>query len=659
MARLELNKEGYEMARLFLGMCATGAVLMLALEGPAAAVPFARPDAHRGAALRDVRLGGVPAGKMHNFFRARMLDKTAQRDVFGEARSAFRDRDDDEKAVLPDRKMGGIWRGEFWGKLMLGTARVADYLQDPALTKFVKEECHRMIALQDPDGYLGSYADKENVWIPESAKPAMRAAYGWNTVWNLWNRKYAIWAMLMAYRTTGDRAILASTERQMDQWIEMMHRLGLPLFVTGQPEKVGLPSMSILKPLLMLYAETGKKTYLDYAKEMLPDWDRADGACPNFFRNADRADALHTWYPNPSRWAKSYEMMSCLDGLLEYTRLTGDARALETVRKIYDNLLRTELNVLGDVGYVDQFYGAATQPNASTEVCDTIHWIRLSLDLYLMTGDVRYCDAIELAYFNAFLAGVYRDGTWGAFAVRGTACHETDRQCGYAYNHCCVNNVPRTFMDMAEGTVTRDRAGVFHVNFYQDATATLDGVDFAVSGNYPVGNVVTVKVSDPAAKVVFRTPAWCPKLDVAQPEKGVWRLTFDMNPRLLDGPDTAVAKKEGWHYARYLCREQPLRSPLRDSYRATPAATVMVGPLLLAKSRRTGATQTELMDLATVRGQGYAVKVTPVACEDVWGAWDVELTKPGAPTIRTRACDYQSAGDDPYADGSVRFSIWF
>ena len=647
------------MARLFLGMCATGAVLMLALEGPAAAVPFARPDAHRGAALRDVRLGGVPAGKMHNFFRARMLDKTAQRDVFGEARSAFRDRDDDEKAVLPDRKMGGIWRGEFWGKLMLGTARVADYLQDPALTKFVKEECHRMIALQDPDGYLGSYADKENVWIPESAKPAMRAAYGWNTVWNLWNRKYAIWAMLMAYRATGDRAILASTERQMDQWIEMMHRLGLPLFVTGQPEKVGLPSMSILKPLLMLYAETGKKTYLDYAKEMLPDWDRADGACPNFFRNADRADALHTWYPNPSRWAKSYEMMSCLDGLLEYTRLTGDARALETVRKIYDNLLRTELNVLGDVGYVDQFYGAATQPNASTEVCDTIHWIRLSLDLYLMTGDVRYCDAIELAYFNAFLAGVYRDGTWGAFAVRGTACHETDRQCGYAYNHCCVNNVPRTFMDMAEGTVTRDRAGVFHVNFYQDATATLDGVDFAISGNYPVGNVVTVKVSDPAAKVVFRTPAWCPKLDVAQPEKGVWRLTFDMNPRLLDGPDTAVAKKEGWHYARYLCREQPVRSPLRDSYRATPAATVMVGPLLLAKSRRTGATQTELMDLATVRGQGYAVKVTPVACEDVWGAWDVELTKPGAPTIRTRACDYQSAGDDPYADGSVRFSIWF
>ena len=634
------------------------AALALCFDG-FSAVPFARPDAMRGAALRNVRLQGMPAEKMNNFFRARMLDASAQRDVFGEARSAFSTRSDDELPVVPGKKIGGLWRGEFWGKLMLGTARVADYLQDPALTKFVDEECRRMIELQDPDGYLGSYADKENVWIPPEAKPEMAKVYGWNTVWNLWNRKYAIWAMLMAYKTTGDKAILDSTMRQMDQWIEMMHRLKLPLFVTGQPEKVGLPSMSILKPLLMLYAETGRQAYLDYAKEMLPDWDRADGACPNFFRNADRTDPLYTWYPNPQGWGKSYEMMSCLDGLLEYTRMTGEGRSLETVRKIYDNLVRTELNVLGDVGYVDQFNGATAQPNACTEVCDTIHWIRLNLDLYLMTGEKKYCDAIEIAYFNAFLAGVFRDGTWGAFAVRGSVRHDHDRQCGYAYNHCCVNNVPRTFMDMAEGTVTVDGAGTYHVNFYQDATVTLDGVTFEISGNYPVGNVVKVKTSK-VVKPVFRKPAWCPKMDVVQGTDGRdWTLTFDMNPRLLDGPDTVVAKKEGWHYSRYMCRQQPLKSELRDAYRADPAATLMVGPLLLAKSCRTGATRDELMDFSTVRGKGYSVKVSPTTGDGVWGAWDVELTKPGAPTIKTRACDYQSAGDDPYSHGAVRFSVWF
>lgn len=105
-------------------------------------------DAMRGPSLRDVRLGGRPAEKMNAFFGARMLSKHAQRDVFGEARRAFERRDDDAKGH------GGLWRGEFWGKLMLGTARVADYLQDPSLLSFVREECHRLMELQDDDGYL-------------------------------------------------------------------------------------------------------------------------------------------------------------------------------------------------------------------------------------------------------------------------------------------------------------------------------------------------------------------------------------------------------------------------------------------------------------------------------------------------------------------------
>ena len=118
----------------------------------------------------DVRLKGVPAEKMNDLFRARITSAFAQRNVFGEARRAFVERDDDE------RGSGGLWRGEFWGKLMLGAARVADYLRDPALTKFIDEECRRMIALQDPDGYLGSYRDRELVSITDPEKT--KSIYG-------------------------------------------------------------------------------------------------------------------------------------------------------------------------------------------------------------------------------------------------------------------------------------------------------------------------------------------------------------------------------------------------------------------------------------------------------------------------------------------------
>ena len=627
------------------------------------AVPFAQPDARRGARLRDVKLKGVPGEKLDAFIRGRITGREAQRDVFGEARSAFVFRDDDERPVGGKTGVGGLWRGEFWGKLMLGTARVADYLQDRELDAFVRDECRRLIALEDPDGYLGSYSNKENVAIAEADKPAMQKAYGWNTVWNLWNRKYCIWAMVEAWRTTGDRAILESAERQMTQWIDMMHRLGLPLIRTGQPEKVGLPSMSVLKPLLSLYEITGKAKYLDYAKEIVADWDRDDGACPNFYRNAGREDPLHTWYPNPQGWGKCYEMMSCLDGLLEYYRVTGDRRSLETVKGVYDNLYRTERNFLGSAGYLDQFYGAAAQPNAATEVCDVIHWIRLAYDLYLITGQDHYLDAMETAYLNAFLAGVYRDGTWGAFAVRDVGRHANERQCGYSYNHCCVNNVPRTFMDMASATVTVDAKGVYHVNFYQDAEAAIDGVRFRISGNYPIGNRVTVDVEGADGKtVVFRRPAWCPKMDVSR-ESGTgcrYVLTFDMNPRLVERKlKTVPVDRKSWHFCRYLNGAMKPTDPVYATFRSEPAALVYWGPLLLAKSRHLGERQSALTDPFSVNGLGYALKLTPIPTDCTWGAWQVELSKPGEKTLECKACDYSSAADCIYGPGTCVFSTRF
>ncbi|MGN0853795.1 MAG: beta-L-arabinofuranosidase domain-containing protein [Kiritimatiellia bacterium] len=637
------------------------AVLGLAGLG-GAAVPFRAPDAMETPALRDVRLKGPAADKMNAFIRARMCSAFARQEIFGEARRAFETRDDDI------RGHGGLWRGEFWGKLMFGTARVADHLQDPALLAFVRAECHRLMKLQDKDGYLGSYADRELVAIDDPE--ATRRIYGWLPCWNLWNRKYAIWGMLMAYKATGDRDILVSVERQMDQWIGMLHRRGLKLYETGTSGMNGLPSMSILKPLLMLYAETGRQAYLDYAKEMLPDWDRADGACPNFFRNAARDQPLATWYPEPHHWGKCYEMMSCLDGLLEFHRVTGDGRALETVRLIRDNLARTEANPFGGVGFGDKFVGAARQLNALSEVCDAIHWIRLNLDLFEITGDGTYMDSVETAYFNNFLPGVFRRGDYGAFFIRGNCRHELQFQCGLAYNHCCVNNVPRSWMDVAEGAVTRDRDGVFHVNLYQDAEVTLAGAKIEISGGYPVGNVVTVKAPE-RAKLKFRQPGWCAKMDVARVAVGVYTVTFDMPARLVerDLPSAPAAPPTAglalWMYNRY--SDNKPREAGRDvllHYRKTPAATLWRGPLLLAKAKRVGAAEAEIFAPETVNLKGYRPVLTALPDEaakemGVWGAWRLELAKPGAAPVRVNVCDFMSAGDDPLGQNANAFSIWF
>jgi hypothetical protein len=80
---------------------------------------------------------------------------------------------------------------------------------------------------------------------------------------------------------------------------------------------------------------------------------------------------------------------------------------------------------------------------------------------------------------------------------------------------------------------------------------------------------------------------------------------------------------------------------------------------VLAKAQRAGATRAQIRDDSTVNNKGYSVTLAPLPATDTWGLWDVTLSKPGAETVNARACDFQSAGDDPHGEGADAFSIWF
>ena len=273
---------------------------------------------------------------------------------------------------------------------------------------------------------------------------------------------------------------------------------------------------------------------------------------------------------------------------------------------------------------------------------------------------------MEKCYYNNFFAGVDRDGLFGAFAVRALARHEHKIACGYAYSHCCLNNVPRTFMDFASTVVTVDGDGVFHVNQYQDATVTLDGVKFTIRGGYPVEGNVTVSVSDASKKVVFRKPSWCPRMDVAE-KGGIYTIAFDMNPRLVASAQAAnpqdadtLEATDKWAENRHsFSPVASVGADVRAQYRKTPALALWNGPLLLAKSRRLGMNGEQLEDASSVIGKGYRPILTRIASDRVMAAWDVRLVKDGEPDITAKACDFQSAADARLGDGFTWFTIWF
>ena len=655
--------------------CALLAVVCLAC---AVDLSGATRDALVAPDLKNCRVDGAIGAKFDRFIYERCLSVYARNVIFREARDAFAHPDDDI-CTAPI----GTWKGEFWGKLMLSSARVAEYQDDAAFKEFLRQEAHRLMRYQKPDGYLGSYVNPEFVCAVDRMLAEKANGWGCDFCWNLWCRKYTTWGLVAAARLTGDREILAAADRLMAQQIEMLRRLGVKLCDTGTTAMVGLPSCSILKPLIWLYQDTGKVLFLDYAKEIVSYWDRPGNPAPNFFANVDSGKPMHEWYPSRlGSWGKAYEMMSCLDGVLEYYRVTGERRCLEMVSRLQEMLWTHERNLVESVGYNDQFVGATRLINGASEPCDAIHWIRLNFDLYLITGDVRYVNAIEPAFYNALLAGVYRDGRWGARQVRSAGRHVPgDAQCGLRLQHCCVNTMPRSFMDIAQLGATQEADGTTRVNLYNPFTTDFSNVCVKVVGDYrygdfPTSDRVTVELDARCdVRVRFRLPPWSKTVcfqrlpeekSESVPSDKAWhdvvvkagrtaiRVRFDMSPR-IEPPRAPIGDELVEKYAfRRWCQSG---EDMTKYYRTTPAARLYLGPLLLAKSKNVGDGEDDIFRTC-LNGGGWAVRLERMPNPHVQAAWRAAVTR-GDETYETNVCDFPSAGDSNLPVGAAAFSIFF
>ena len=641
-----------------------------------------------------VMLGGPVRAKMDALSAERVFGADARGRIYEEAVNAFRTHYDDTRT--PEQETGknawfkgrGLWQGEYWGKTMLSAAVIADLYGHDELKSWLREKALDFVReFQRPDGYLGSYRDPFFVGGPVPGKPGQEVF-----CWNLWGRTYTMWALLELSRVCGSQELLASAAKMMDQEIAQLKAKGVKLEDTGY--FVGLPSMSVLKPLILLSGETGKAAYLDFADEIVAAWERQGNPAPNLVANAFGDRLVHEWYANPKWWAKAYEMMSCLEGLVAYAEVRREPRILEAVERIVAKLERGELNAVGCVGFFDHFTHAAACPNATTEPCDVTHWIRVNRELFLATGKAHYLDTLEFAFCNAFLAGVYRDGKWGAHSVRshGTRHRTAPHQVGMAYHQCCIDNMPRTFVDICETVLSRGKDGALSVNLYGDARGTCGADAVRITGGYPFGNVVKVVVEHGPAKpavagasradegrpgrgrpgydasradvVRFRNPAWFDGLTLnGRPVTGEWAeaplapgenvfcLEFRRSPRLVDSAVLPGADARAGEF------ETAYENPeMKGLARTVPAARLFYGPLLLAKAKRLGATRSEILDFKTVNGRGFACTLRPLKASGVDGAWTAEFAK-GGETFSVKVCDFASAADSD--DPENLFSIWF
>ena len=613
--------------------------------------------------LSSLSLDNEIGSRFDRFVYERTSSGFAIREILREAERGYADKFDDEHGA-------GMWRSEFWGKLVISAARVARMKNDESLKAELAESVKRVLAYQQEDGYLSTYLNRKNIFGSNTDDPTWSLA-GWDSNWNIWGQKYTLWALLECYMLLEDEGILKAAARLADNVIATLNECGVSLTDTGV--LTGLPAGSMMKPMLILYRFTGDKKYLDICLEAAADWDREDGKWPNLIANSLKGIPVHKWYEESDGWiAKAYEMMSCFDGICELYRITGNARLLEATECFWELVKKYESNILGSVGYCERFSNAAAYPDSATEVCDAIHWMRLSYELFIITGKARYADAFERAFLNAFLAGVYNDGKWGAFFVRSSGKHwDAQPQCDTKYQHCCVNNAARGFVNAAQMAVT-ECDGAYYISSYIPATVRLGEVTFRISSGYTDRGsaAIFVRGLKPGTKVYLRAPEWSNKSTASLMRKGekveleqgeytaisldsdntVIEVKFDMTPRVIPfGGEFKSIPDNDYHVQRWQdSRGGPCT---KDSMVKAPMCTVQRGPIILARSKKICSKEEDMFSTDTVFGKDVKCTAAAMRHEPMLSMCYVTLDD-GVEKRTYTMCDYASATNcatpDPY-----------
>ncbi len=528
------------------------------------------------------------------------------------------------------------FRCEFWGKWF--TSAVLGHAIEPTeqTRAWLSDAVIAILETQQPDGYIGSY-------LPDSRLGT----------WDVWGRKYVLLGLLAWYDLTHDPRALAAAARALDSLIADFDNRQADVNRLGWPDWKGLPPSSVLEPVALLAQRTGEARYRVFAERLVSQWSQPDGL-RLIERALEGAPAARIGAP------KAYEQMSCVEGLCEMHRLTGQPRYLDAALAIARSIEETEIMLVGS-GCNHELWcnGVVYQTEMleqPIETCVTVTWMKLCLQLLQLTGDSRWADLMETTLYNALPAAMTPDGSWWSYysPLQGerVPSHMQYPDTGLS---CCVANGPRGMLLPPQWAVMRTDAGLA-VNLFAPLSAQAelpDGarVELTITTDYPQDGLVSIVIQS-AQPVAFtldvRIPGWCAavSLDVNGQAQSVQPGTYASLHRTWRSGDTVTLR----------CA----MTARAVSIHGGSQLAVVRGPVVLALDNRFNQPADKAVRLLC--NEDGTVELTPVSPPDgVWMLFEAPFeVRPSHVfnhhTLPLRLCDYASAGNGWSADSLYR--VW-
>ncbi|WP_084163798.1 glycoside hydrolase family 127 protein [Olivibacter sitiensis] len=599
------------------------------------AISFARQKGHVGdfiSGTSQLEINGEIGQRLMASYQHRILAQDVDRLI-----AVFR---------KENRTEDHMWQSEFWGKWFTSAVQAYEYRPSEALKKVIDKAAKDLMATQTEDGYIGNYAPDHLL-----------------EQWDIWGRKYCLLGLIAYYDLTGDKKSLQAASRAADNLMSDLKKTDGIIVTKGNYR--GMAASSILEPICLLYARTANKKYLDFAEQIASQWETATG--PQLISKA--SIDVGKRFPKPKYWysweqgQKAYEMMSCYEGLLELYRLTGRTEYKRAVEDTWQNILDTEINLAGSGAAAEMWFGGkALQTNMIAhyqETCVTVTWIKLSLQLFRLTGEAKYADAVENAYYNALLGSMTADGaTWTKYTPLKGQRLPGSEQCGMGLN-CCEASGPRGLFAVPPYVSTASQDGL-SVNLFMDGVYQLKSpigqeVLLTQKTSYPLSGQIAIRVGlkkEEDMTLSVRIPSWSKDSKV--------KLNGDL---LNELPSQGYVKiKRKWKSGDEITVQLDMSARLEERGGAEKQLALFRGPILLARDSRLIGPPVGVA-LAPVHLAEGTIQIEPVETntDGIWLKFKAKFlpesyTETGAEPVEVELCDYASAG---HAPGLPFYSVWF
>jgi len=435
---------------------------------------------------------------------------------------------------------------------------------DPALEQMAETVVEAIAAAQQPDGYLNTYFMFE------------QAAKRWTNLRDLhelYCAGHLIQAAIADRRATGRGRLFQVACHLADH---ICATFG-PLEQGKRPATPGHEEIEMA--LVELARETGETRYQAQASFFLDQ--RGQGLIGGQayhqdhrpFRSLERLDGH----------AVRHMYLNC--GAADLYTETGEPALLATLERLWVQMTQRQMYVSGGLGsrHVGEAFGQDYElPNARAyaETCAAIGSVLWNWRMLALAGEAQYADLLELALYNAFLAGVSLDGT-AYFYENPLADDGRHRRQAWFDCACCPTNAIRLLASLPGYVYSTSEEGIW-VHLYAQGAARIQLADGRIvhlrqHTRHPWEGQVEIEVEGQGEFSLFlRLPGWC--------EAGA---SLEVNSQPLDAalqPGSYVAVHRTWRPGDSLRLNLPM--PVRQmqahpyALENTARVALMRGPLL-------------------------------------------------------------------------------